>query len=319
MDIKQLEEKWKGLTASSKGYNSLRMDANCLPDLFVSVWNSNTRCLILKLPEQHKSDFQSAQKENLSLEFFPETKWIVLKLLDPRFTDLFNDLILSIYNKIWDKNNVWEYSTELVTTFYKWSEFFSDRDAFRLSEEKIRGIFGELIVLKEQIPETPAANLNELLSAWKGPWHNRHDFIFGQTDLEVKTKENSAIDILISSEFQLAPEPGKALELAVVSLKTETAGLSLRDLLLDIMDLISSRGADFSLILKGLSTFGLSPRSLKEYDDYRYTPVSLDGYDCSAPGFPKITPADISPAITQVNYYLRVTALKEYCKSSKPL
>jgi len=319
MDNKSLEEKWKTLTADSSGYKSLRIDGACVPDLFIGVSNATTRSLILKLPAGNDIDFQSTVKANLSIRFFPETNWIVIDLLDVRFTDLFNDLILSIYNKIAEKNKVAEYSSELITTFYKWSEFFHDKDSLQLSEETIRGIFGELIVLREHITEAPASSLNDLLAAWRGPYHHRHDFAFLQTDVEVKAKEEAAISIQISSEFQLDEDSGKPLELAVVSLRRESAGISLRELVLGIRELIISRLADFTLVLRALTSHGLSIRALQEYDSYRYTPASIEIYDCSAAGFPRITPADLPESINEVGYALRTTALTTFLKTSKKL
>jgi len=319
MDIKNLEEKWSLLAVDNPGYRSLRIDSSCIPDLFIGVYNSATRCLILKLPDGYGVEFQSTEKANLSIDYFPDTNWIVLKLLDGQFTDLFNDLILSIYNKVCYRNEAKVYSEELITTFYKWSEFFNDKDTMRLSEETIRGIFGELIVLREYILSTAASELNEMLAAWRGPYNNRHDFIFKDKDLEVKTKEDLAIDVHISSEYQLAQDGDKALELAVVSILRDAAGLSIRDLLLSVRELVVGRLGDFTLMLRSLATFGLRFRMLDEYDTYRYVALRIDVYDCAAPGFPKIVYAGLHPGLSQVSYYLRVTGLATFLKSSKKL
>jgi hypothetical protein len=317
MDKLQLEQKWKALLPDGPGYTSLRIDGHCIPDLYIGIYNITTRCLILKLPNHQKIDFLSTEKANLSIEFFRETKWIILKLLDNNFIDLFDDLILSLYGRVYGMSDAGQYSSELISTFYKWSEFFSDKATLRLSEEIIRGIFGELLVLKDYIAATDALSLNEMLGYWKGPYKNRHDFILPQKDLEVKTIEDTALDVLISSEFQLAAEPGKGLELMVVRILRDFSGISLRDLLIEIRQLIIAKLADFTIILKGLSTYGLNLRSLEDYDNYRYKPVAIDAYDCIAPDFPKIVQSDLFPAINQVSYQIRTTALNKFLLSSK--
>lgn len=319
MDKLLLEQKWKSLVPDGPGYKSLRIDGVCIPDLFISVYNATTRCLILQLPNNHKVSFQSTEKANLSIEYFRETRWIILKLLDNRFTDLFDDLIISIYGRVCTMSDAGDYSSELISTFYKWSEFFDDRATFRLAEESIRGIAGELLVLKDHITVTEANVLNDLLSCWKGPYNNRHDFVLPQKDQEVKTREDSMLDVTISSEFQLAAEPGKELELVVVRLLRDASGISLRDLVMDIRELLISKLADFTIILKGLSAYGLHLRMLHEYDDYRYRPVAIDTYDCTPEDFPKIISTGIDPTISKVTYHLRVTALDKFLLSSKPI
>jgi hypothetical protein len=317
MDIRLLEEKWKLLADNESGNRSLRIDGYCIPDLFVGIQDRSVRCLILKLPAGHAADFQSAEKANLSIELFPDTKWIVLKLLDNRFADLFNDLIFSLYNKICDKNDPREYSRELIGTFYKWSEFFDDRLSFQLSEETVRGIFGELIVLKEFISETSASVLNDLLNGWRGPYNNRRDFILGNKDTEVKTKEDGAADVFISSEFQLDQEAGKEMELMVVNVLPDPDGFSVNDLVLQIREMVTSGLADFTIVLKALAAYGLIPGNLTDYNRFRYKPVSLFVYNCLLPGFPKLVNSAISPLINNVKYNLRVTALNDFLVGSK--
>jgi len=319
MDKLQLEQKWKALKPDGPGYKSLRIDGNCIPDLFIGIYNVTTRCLILKLPNHQQVDFQSTEKANLSIEFFRETKWIILKLLDNDFIDLFDDLIISIYGRIYDMADAGIYSSELISTFYKWSEFFNDKTTFRLSEETIRGIFSELIVLKDFIVETDAMVLNDMLGYWKGPYNHHHDFILPQKDLEVKTMEDTALDISVSSEYQLSAESGKGLELIVVRILRDSSGISLRDLLIDIRRLVVGKLADFTIILRGLSAYGLNLRGLEDYDGYRYKPIAIDTYDCIAYEFPKIVHANIPAAINQVSYQIRTTALNKYLLSSKKL
>lgn len=312
-----LEEKWKLLTSDAAGYKSLRIDAHCIPDLFIGIYNSVTRCLILKLPAGYEADFQPTEKAHLSLELFPDMKWVVLKLLDNRFSDLFNDLILSLYSRLWDKLDANDYCPELISTFQKWSEFFDERIQLQLSEETISGIFGELVILKDFMASTPSSGVNDLLYAWTGPFHHRHDFSFGQRDIEVKTKDTLTTDILISSEYQLQAEPGNRLELYVVSLVRELTGMSLKELVLDIRKTIITKMADFTILLKSMFQYGLNINNLTQYDHYRFIPVSLDIYDCTSPDFPKLIQPGLPPGISKLRYHLRTTGLAPFLIASQ--
>jgi len=319
MDSKYLDEKWKTLSAAGGRNRSLRIDSKCLPDLFLGVDDGAVRSLILKLPDNHGVDFQSTEKANLSIQLYPDSNWIVLKLLDPGFADLFNDLIVSIYNKIAGLKSIKDASSGLLTAFYKWSDFFTEKDSTHQSEESIRAIFGELLVLRERLLLTEASLLNDVLASWKDPRKNKHDFITGHGDAEVRTIYSTDTDVFIASEYQLAEEAGRPLELSVVTVTGDEAGLSIRDMVLIIRELVIGQLADFTIVLKALTVHGLSTRYLGQYDDHRYTPVSIDTYDCVAVGFPRIIRQGLPDAINKLSYRLRVASLAPFLKSSKPI
>lgn len=119
----ELQKKWEGLSPHKaiKGFRSIRISSECIAELFIGQNNKGNRCLILSLPKEHNVDFQSTFKENLSIELFKDTNYIVLQLTDNTYYDLFDDLILSLYHRIKDKAEVAEYTKEFIQTFYKWS------------------------------------------------------------------------------------------------------------------------------------------------------------------------------------------------------
>ncbi|MBS0026060.1 PD-(D/E)XK motif protein [Chitinophaga sp. 22321] len=317
MNIQTLETKWLHLTELKTQYPSLRIDGECLPDLFVGLQENRARSLILKLPSHHLIDFQPIEKINLSIQLYPDPGWIILKLLDNRFSDLFNNLILSLYNKIHYKSDVKEYGNEFVQTFYKWSEFFEERSAAHLSEEAVKGIFGELVVLNEFIEGTAAAEINDLLTSWNGPYNNRHDFEMQQKSIEVKTKEAASIYVKISSEYQLEELTGKSLELAVVSISRDSQGLSLQDLIIITRNLVTSKLGDFTIILKALNRMGLNALNAGDYNQFMYKAESIHYYNCCADGFPRIIYSGISRLLNHVQYHLVLTGLEDFIIGSK--
>jgi len=152
MEIQDLNNKWLLLEGEITGnFKSLRLDSKSIPDLFIGRSVEGNRCLILKLPQGYKADFQSSIRQNLSLELFEKSRWIVLSLLEEQYYDLFNDLILSIYNKVVHIDKASIYVSELLKTYYKWSEFFLDSSSYGLSDEEIKGLFGELTILTHPI------------------------------------------------------------------------------------------------------------------------------------------------------------------------
>lgn len=318
MNIQELENRWNGLKPESNGsFKSLRISADCVPDLFIGVDATNVRCLILKLPLDHSIDFQSVIRQNLSIELFRETHWIILKLRNSIYADLFNDLILSLYHKIKEIGTAKDYAKIFIETFYKWSEFFEDSVNNQLSEETIKGIFGEMLFLSEMIKQRAALHINDTLLSWQGLYDRGHDFIFNEYNAEVKTKEQSVIDVRISSEFQLQPETGKRLELVVVNVVPESSGISLKELLMSVRSLIIERLGDFSIILKALAQKGISLINISEYDQYKYIPVNIITYDCLHDDFPKILASEISSLINSVRYSVRISELDRFIINKK--
>lgn len=89
----------------------------------------------------------------------------------------------------------------------------------KLTDEKIIGLMGELIVLKHVIH---AQGEDAAIEAWLGPLAEEHDFGFEHFDAEVKTTRSELRSHWIGSETQLQAVPGRPLYL--VSMQVTRAG-----------------------------------------------------------------------------------------------
>lgn len=312
MEIAEIKIKWDLISDKiiDKGFKSIILAPECRADLYLGINKDANRCLILALPKNHHVDFRSIVKENLSIEFFPESNYIVLKLTENSFYELFDDLIISMYKRIKDVEDIEEYSNEFIQTFYKWSEFFSDKLSNLLSTEIIKGLFGELIMLKTFVEAATALDINNVLSYWTGPVDQRHDFTMDRKDMEVKTKSELKIDVTISSEYQLEKNLDKELELIVISV-TENEGFPVKKLILDIKSLIQSKSGDYVLFLKNLSLIGINLKNVSQYDHLIFKPISKTIYIVDE-DFPRIIRSIVPKEISSVKYKLRVSALNSY-------
>ena len=315
MEIKDLQCKWEIISdyGVTNGYKSIILTPECKSDLYLGINNDANRCLILSLPENHKVNFKAKIKENLSIEFFSETNYIVLKLIDNSFYELFDDLIISMYNRIKEFSHVDDYSKEFIQTFYKWSEFFNDKNSFLLSFEIIKGLFGELFLLQFYIDNLQLP-INDILTSWTGPFDKRHDFTFDQKDIEVKTKIDSKLDITISSEYQLEKNLDKELELIVLSV-IENEGYSIQFLIKEIKNKIQFKSGDYTLFLKALNLKGIDLKNVSLYSNFLFKPVSQITYNCTSLSFPKIVKSNISKEISKVKYNLRISVLNNFITS----
>src|SRR5690606_31749792 len=138
----EIDAKWQKISEfkDKRGYKALRVSAKCIPELYIAVDKDGYRSLMLYLPRSFQFTLKGQLKENLSLEYIIEKKVILLKLNNPNFKEIFNDLILSIVRKIDKVQSPKVYSQEFIRFFNKWAEFFNDSTDFKLSETQIRGI-----------------------------------------------------------------------------------------------------------------------------------------------------------------------------------
>lgn len=315
MTSTELKQKWSGLSDNTvtTGFRSLRISPDCICELYIGVSKENKRCLILALPANKHLNFKGIQKENLSIEYFVEKNLIVLQLIDNDYHDLFDDLILSLYHGIKGISQVDEYSNYFIEAFYRWSEFFEDKKSDSLSEDAIKGLMGELLVLKSLINDPNRTEINFILNSWKGPYDKGNDFELETKNLEVKTKSPSGIDVKISSEFQLEVSTGKGLEMIVVSLLSDfTVGINIRELIFEIKKLVQESSGENSILWKALSQKNITAKNVSQYDKYKFKPIDSISYNCASDDFPKLNRSNIPDEISGLKYNLRTNLLTPF-------
>lgn len=95
-----------------------------------------------------------------------------------------------------------------------------------LNDEQQRGLFGELLVLRQLVAACGAATAVE---SWHGPAAEEHDFFLADLHLEVKTTAAERRKHMIGGVSQLTQSPGTPLWLVSVQITAgvEGAGLTL--------------------------------------------------------------------------------------------
>jgi hypothetical protein len=314
MDTIILEKKWAGINREISGdFTSIRISEDCIPDLYIGYNVKANRCLILSLSKDTSVDFKDEIREHISIQYFDRSRHIVIQLGEDRFNDLFNSFIISVYQTIKSIKNSNHASAALLKVYYEWSDFFSALVSNKLSFNELLGLVGEILLLNRLIRESSSENINDLLNGWTGPFDKGHDFCFSNKDIEVKTKEVSRIEVLISSEFQLEPAFGKMLELAVISVLINVEeGKTLQTLIIETRDLIIGKLGELPIFIKAIGRKGLNLMNLAEYDEYNFKVKSITTYNCIAEGFPKLSVSNIPKNITHLKFSLMLNNLNDY-------
>ena len=181
----------------------------------------------------------------------------------------------------------------------RWKAFLAGRNARLLSPEEVRGLFGELYVLRRLYNDTlPQA---AAVDAWLGPDDSHQDFIFGDRAIEVKSlsgRERSTVRI--SSEDQLESTlPELFLLTQRLSDKPDAhQALSLNGIVSLIESELSVAEAIEQFADK-LAGMGYAP--LAEYDRPRFVVSGLQGYRV-AEGFPRLIRSEVPTGVTRVAY-----------------
>ncbi|GAA1373645.1 PD-(D/E)XK motif protein [Luteococcus sanguinis] len=116
----------------------------------------------------------------------------------------------------------------LQRTLREWKQLLKPAPA--LSEEEARGLFGELVVLRELVRR----NSGFALDSWSGPEMDLHDFTTPKGDIEVKTSRTEGLDVTISSIHQLDAPPDRPLVLARLRVESSPQGRNITDMVTEL-------------------------------------------------------------------------------------
>jgi hypothetical protein len=315
----EINERWSKISPSSNryGFRLLRISSKCIPELSIGLDHQSKRCLVLSLDPAVQLGVTGIHRNNISLEHIPgsELQYLVIKLIDDFFEDLFDDLIVSIYNCVSQLEDELIQSKEFRTSFLKWSEFFIKGNNSRLSKDEVQGLIGELKMLEELL--TDADQVDEMLSGWRGPYDESKDFILNDKDIEVKTIQNGRDSIQISSEYQLEAGGEKIFEVVLYKVKIDPrGGVSLRQQVDKVKALVFQGMGNFSIVLDALRQKNLGSGNLSDYDNFRYTFRSRIIYDADASEFPKLTSVNIPNEIFALKYSLKLSQINDFIENS---
>lgn len=324
MNTIQLEVSWaKLINKNNSNFISIKINEACKPNLYLGVNKKQNRCLLLMLPKNYTSNFIGDKKENLITSFNKKENCIVLELLDKYYFNLFNDLIISLYFKIYNIEEVKESTALFINTINKWAAFLANSRNNKLNEKTIKGLFGELTVLNEMLKEATPSNVNNILESWQGPYDTNTDFIFDDKNIEVKTKNTTSSIVRISSEFQLDNEIGKKIHLLVVSVKPDNSnGVSIESIVNTIRKKIHSLDGNISILFDALAQKSLFNHNLNIYNSFKYILNNHDEFDCNLilennSTFPRLIKSEIPNFINKVKYNINIQELDQFIINQK--
>lgn len=189
-----------------------------------------------------------------------------------------------------------------------WKELFGKRRTTILEKNEIKGLIGELLELKNHfIPEIGADNA---ITSWMGPLLGHKDFELSDTWFEVKTVNEAAIQVVISSIEQLEAE--KDGHLVIIRLEDTNplanGAVSLNRLVLEIMEIINDPETLEKFRIK-LDNVGYEQNPL--YDEICFLYKGTERYVVNDK-FPRLRRKEINEAIGNAKYSILFNGITDF-------
>lgn len=272
--------------------------------------------------EPNPSAFQELNSSHLMMELVEVNLQGVPSGQFIRLAPIKSDFDLGLFASICDEfiraaDSCQDASSELVQLVARWAALLkvaSNSD----SANKIVGIFGELLCLRELITKFGPVGI----TAWTGPDAARHDFESGKWAIEVKSSTVQAERrAVIHGAGQLDAAAGTALNLLHYQLEWAQGALSLGDL----VDSVSASldGAGKKILFENLEKVGFDRSALERNSSasVKVNRISLYEVDDKFPRFTIASVSALQPHLTRLDYWLALEGLpaEDLTESYTPL
>ncbi|MEV0731877.1 PD-(D/E)XK motif protein [Polymorphospora sp. NPDC050346] len=318
------EQDWSTLEAErhNVGVVTRRIHPASPHDLFLAVQQpSGRRMLVLRLPaavaEAHvrRGDPLPATR-GIGMEFAAGGGGridlrITLTTSDQR--QVFNPLVTDVAGAAADASGAGEALAAAVDRFHQWRSLLQAIADTGLGAEARRGLYGELVILRDQI----ATNLpsGAAVAGWTGPGRTDQDFQLPTAAVEVKTGLGRRPQtLLISNERQLDDTGTPILLIAHVCIDERRGGSG--ESLNAAVDATQARlgtGAA-GRFTDQLTRYGYLAEQRHLYDEPRYTVREIRFWQVRD-DFPRIIGSDLRPGVGDCSYRISTTGLDPYLLS----
>ncbi|MEU4550750.1 PD-(D/E)XK motif protein [Micromonospora violae] len=321
------EKDWAPLEAEHHPYGIVarRLFPRSPHDIFLAVQQpTGRRMLLLRVPasagQQVAERYPSLPNtRGLLIEFATapdgSTELRVVLTANER-REVFNPLIADVATTAHAAEGPVEALTAAIERFEHWRHLLQSIRDTGLSEEVRRGLFGELVVLRDHL--CPVLKPPEAVSAWRGPMGANQDFELPACAIEVKTGTGrSPRSIVIASERQLDDTGTDHLLLAHLSLDERRGGSG--ESLNDVVESLRA-ATPLAAVRAELDDLLIRVGYLSEhqhlYDELRYTVRGTNFWHVTG-DFPRIIEADLRPGVGGCHYRISTAGLDQYGVSAE--
>lgn len=196
----------------------------------------------------------------------------------------------------------------IVQRLSRWKELLNTNRTNLLSEEKIKGLIGELLFLKNHL--SPSFGIGQAVKFWQGPDGSPQDFNVNDCAIEIKCQSGvSAPFVRISSAEQLCPQLPK-MYLFIVTLGSTTTDhnnvINIPTLVREIREMLIDKPTATSLRFSDL-LYATGYMDSSRYLYFNYVLAGEKMFQVSD-GFPRICPDHIHSGIAKLSYMINLSS-----------
>lgn len=265
---------------------------------------------VIKIHPNYLNKFRGIEIQNVSNPNSNIQKFSII-LLERKFNDIFLLFIEDILERMRNIQNISEALIVVHQRVTYWRQLFAHVTGEVLSPALQRGLYGELIFLKQLLDGTKYRET--VLNSWKGAESANQDFALNSTAVEIKTSKAGVPIVYISNEHQLDHTVWENLYLGVISLN-ESAGHenTLTSLIQEITEILEDRTELLQIFQEKLSLVGIPAGMIDRYNDINYIIRRKFFYKIKE-GFPLIIPSNLAnEALFNVKYQIDINSCKSF-------
>jgi hypothetical protein len=233
---------------------------------------------------------------------------ICLRLEKAEHRDVFTSVCSDLAEELQSIASPIDRKEALLDFMERWSSFFERYSLQGLSEERQRGLFGELWWMRRLVDAGIAKRT--AVDSWKGCHREYHDYEINGNVVEVKTTlSKEPRKVQISNERQLDERGLVSLHLLVLTLvQAQMGGESLPRIVAILRQSLSGDASSLRRFERSLHEAGYLEIHSHLYDA-SYTAKTKEFFRV-AEGFPKIT--EVPPGLGDLKYTLLIGACASY-------
>lgn len=229
-------------------------------------------------------------------------------LVDKNFTNQFFRLCFDLIDSSSKCTNNDSCCNSVIYLFIKWQKMMKSSNKKILSQEEVKGLIAELIILDSELY---GKQCEEVMKAWSGPKGYYQDFIFSDLWFEVKAISKRSEKITISSIEQLdVSSDGKLITVMLDKIDNEVnESITLNKLIKIIEEKIKHNINLIDEFREKLNLLGYVYTD--EYDKMIFKIGNIKEYLVND-DFPRIRRTEIRSEIGKVKYEIILSTIKDW-------
>ncbi|MEN6326002.1 MAG: PD-(D/E)XK motif protein [Syntrophomonas sp.] len=234
---------------------------------------------------------------------------LVFRLIQPDHQEVFAHLCWDLAEASRSYTDIKKGLTVVLDRYALWQRLMEKANTVLLSEQELKGLFGEIYFLKSRLFGKYGAD--KAVAGWIGPTKADRDFIYDDCWYEVKTTNPGASSVKISSIEQLdTDDTGRLVWIqAEKTASIDPASISVPLLINETKLALEGFPEAMKIFSMRILESGFVDR--KEYYDFHFACRNIRLFSVME-GFPRIRRKDIDTGIMAATYEISIAKINSY-------